>query len=159
MARPERNNRYKASAITPANSGTSQTLTQELAMNTTSVCESIFSRCWMLTNPPMMPVPKQNHEIQNRPFHTAVMANAADTRKHTSDSGEQRPIAVIQPWRLRCTLQHGELMTQHDDLEVLRASRTDGQHNKSDEQTVEETAHPADSGAKNPQVNGPPPGK
>ena len=51
-------------------------------------------------------------------------------------------------------MQHGELMAQHDDLEVLRACRTDGEHHKRDEHTVEQAAHPTDSGAKNPQVNG-----
>ena len=69
-------------------------------------------------------------------------ALAADTRKHTGDRGQQRPVAVIQPWRLRCALQHGELMAQHDDLEVLRTTGTDGEDYKRDEQTVKQTAHP-----------------
>ena len=67
---------------------------------------------------------------------------AADTRKHMSDSGQKRPVAVIQPWRLRCALQHGELMAQHDDLEVFRTTGTDGERHKRDKQTVNQTAHP-----------------
>ena len=38
-------------------------------------------------------------------------------------------------------------------LEVLRTSRTGGEHHNSDEETVEQAEHPADSCAENPQVN------
>jgi hypothetical protein len=76
------------------------------------------------------------------------------TREHSGDGGEQRPVAVGELGRLGRSLQHCELVTKHDDLEVLRSSRTDGEQDKRSEHTVEQAEHPADSGAENPQVNG-----
>ena len=93
----------------------------------------------------------------------AVGASAASCRagpaspggkygKDPGDGGEQRPVAVIQPGWLGRPLQNWDLMAEHDDLKILRASRTYGERC---EQTVERAEYPADSGAPNPQVNGP----
>ena len=57
------------------------------------------------------------------------------------DSTEQGPVLVGERWSVVLSVQDCELVAQHDDLKVLRASRTHRQARQRHEQPVQNTTH------------------
>ena len=57
------------------------------------------------------------------------------------DGTEQGPVLVGEGWSVVLPVQHCELVTQHDDLEVLRASRAHSQARQRHEQPIQDATH------------------
>ena len=57
------------------------------------------------------------------------------------DGTEQGPVLVGEGWSIVLSVQHCELVTQHDDLKVLRASRAHSQARQRHEQPIQNATH------------------
>ena len=57
------------------------------------------------------------------------------------DGTQQGPVLVGERWSVVLALQDCELVTQHDDLKVLRASRTHSQARQRHQQQVQNATH------------------
>ena len=57
------------------------------------------------------------------------------------DGTEKRPVLVGESWPVVQAVQHCELVTQHDDLKVLRASRAHSQASQRGEEPAQNATH------------------
>jgi hypothetical protein len=60
-----------------------------------------------------VPVPAQYRRRRNQ------QSAAATGGQQSAEGGEHRSIGPADPWRRPTTLQHGQLMTQDEDLDLL----------------------------------------
>jgi hypothetical protein len=76
-------------------------------------------------------------------------ARPAASRRHLADRGQQRPVSGLQPGTCGLATQHGRVVAEHQDLEVLGSIAAGQQHQQLDRaaqgQVGELRQHAADS--------------
>jgi hypothetical protein len=73
--------------------------------------------------PPMPPQQRLRPDEEARP---------AGPRENTAEHGQQRPIGRLQPGARGLAVQHGQLMAEHQDLQVLGGVAAGQQHQQLD---------------------------
>ena len=68
-------------------------------------------------------------------------ARSLRSRQGRRDSTQQGPVLLREGWSVVQAVQHCELVTQHDDLKVLRASRANSQARQRHEQPIQNPTH------------------
>ena len=69
------------------------------------------------------------------------------------DSAQQRPVLVGEGWSVVLSVQDCDLVAQHDDLEVLRASQAHSQPCQQREEPVQNATHEAPGWSAKPLVS------
>ncbi len=70
-------------------------------------------------------------------------ASIPRTWEGLSDRAKQAPVIVAQLRAVYLSIQHAQLVAQRDDLEILRAARTNSQACHRRKETVQDTKHEA----------------
>ena len=68
-------------------------------------------------------------------------ASSLRSRQGRRNSAQQGPVLVGEGWTVVQAVQHCELVTQHDDLKVLRTSRAHSQAGQRHEQPIQNATH------------------
>ncbi len=82
-------------------------------------------------------MPAQNRVRSHEEHRPAI------TTEHTSERGEERTVLQLETRTRDLASQHSELMTQHEDLDILRTIPTSAQHQQVDHESDKtvETGH------------------
>ena len=94
-------------------------------------------------------VPTQQHVGSDQP------TPSSSTRQCLGDCSEQRPIAIVHCRSIDTATKYRELMTQHDDLEVLGPARSHRQPGQSSDQAIQNTTHKTTGSPAKPPVRQP----
>ena len=81
------------------------------------------------------PVPSQQGVWRHEP------ARSLSSRQDRRDGTQQGPVLIGDGWSVALAVQHCELVAQHDDLKILRASRAHSQACQRHEQPVQNATH------------------
>ena len=68
-------------------------------------------------------------------------ARSLSSRQDRRDGTQQGPVLIGDAWSVALAVQHCELVAQHDDLKILRASRAHSQARQRHEQPVQNATH------------------